>query len=291
MVHSFAHNHPFWWYLPLLPLLLFPWLMWGSFWQGLFKRDVIRNETGVRFCIAWLVPVLAIFSLISGKQIHYILPIFPAFALLIARYSASNTSNSRTLVLPIAIAVLALGLVLLALPAYASAHPKMAQWMQQIPQWLGWLTIATAVLIYRLPQKSNSDTISKLSIITITLITVLTYAVIHAAGEAYDVRPISKKLYELESNNIPVAYLGRYPGIYNFLGRLKHSPESVHASAAEAWFVAHPNGRVIKYFKKVSDINLQEVEFAQAHKGSAVAILNHAQWQATKNAAPDNQAD
>lgn len=291
MVDSFAHNRPFWWYFPLLPLLLFPWLMWGSFWRGLFNRDGSRNEMGVRCCIAWLVPVLAIFSLISGKQIHYILPIFPAFALLISRYSASSTSNSRLLVLPIAIAVLSLGLILLALPSYANSHPKMAQWIQQIPQWLGCLTIATAIVIYCLPQKSNSDVLKNLSIISISLITVLMYVIIATAGDSYDVRPISKKLHELESKNIPVAYIGRYPSIYNFLGRLKQSPESVHTNKVEAWFTAHPNGRVIKYFKKFSDINLQQVEFAQSHKGSAIAVLNYSQWQTTKNSSPSNPAD
>jgi hypothetical protein len=193
--------------------------------------------------------------------------------------------------LPIVIAVLALGLTLLVIPTYANSHTKMAQWIQEIPQWLGWFAIATAALIYFLPQKSSSDVIAKLSIISITLITVLMYVVIHTAGDAYDVRPISRKLHELESKNIPVAYLGRYPGIYNFLGRLKQSPEAIHMNMAEAWFTAHPDGRVIKYFKKTSDINLQEVEFAQAHKGSAIAILNHAQWQATKDSLSINQPD
>lgn len=289
MVHSFAHNRPFLWYLLLLPLLLFPWFMWGSFWRGLFNRDASINEMGVRFCIAWLIPVLAIFSFISGKQIHYILPIFPAFALLIARYSANSTLKSRYLILPIAITILTLGLILLGLPSYAHSHPKMAQWIQQIPLWLGLFTIATAALIYLLPQKSNSDIISKLSIISITLITVLMYAVIQAAGDAYDVRPVSKKLHELESKNIPVAYIGRYPGIYNFLGRLKQSPDSIHTNTVDKWFAAHPDGRVIKYFKKISDIDLQKVEFLQAQKGSAIAILNHAQWLANKDSPPTSE--
>ncbi|MEO6117558.1 MAG: glycosyltransferase family 39 protein [Methylotenera sp.] len=291
MVDSFAHNRPFWWYFPILPLLLFPWLLWGAFWKGLFNRDALRSEIGVRLCLAWLIPALATFSMISGKQIHYILPIFPAFALLIARYSARNTSNSRYLLLPIAISIFLLGLILLVIPSYANSHSNMAQWMQLIPQWLGWATIATAALVYFLPQKSNSNVVSKLSIISIIVVTVLMYVVIHAAGNSYDVRPISKKLHELESKNIPVAYLGRYPGIYNFLGRLKQSPESVNGSTVAAWFTAHPDGRVIKYFNNLSDINLQEVEFAQSQKGMAIAILNHAQWQANKNRPSSNQGN
>ena len=34
---SFAHRAPLWYYLPLLPLILFPWFVWPRFWKGLFQ--------------------------------------------------------------------------------------------------------------------------------------------------------------------------------------------------------------------------------------------------------------
>ena len=100
------------------------------------------------------------------------------------------------------------------------------------------------------------------------------------AGDAYDMRPISIKLKELESKNIPVAYLGKYSGIFNFLGRLKQSPELIRENTVPAWFAAHPNGRIIKYFDKATEINQQQVEFMQAYKDVKIAILNYQQWQA-----------
>jgi 4-amino-4-deoxy-L-arabinose transferase-like glycosyltransferase len=47
MVDSFAHRRPFWWYLPLLPLLLYPWLVWPGkadqrLWLG--KDDVAEHR-------------------------------------------------------------------------------------------------------------------------------------------------------------------------------------------------------------------------------------------------------
>jgi 4-amino-4-deoxy-L-arabinose transferase-like glycosyltransferase len=277
MVDSFAHNRPFWWYVPILPLLLFPWLLWGRFWQGIKQHKT--PELGVRFCITWALPVFIAFSFISGKQIHYILPIFPAFALLIARFShVSVTANTRTLVLPITIATALLGAILLALPLYQRTHPSFALWIQDIPLWLGGLIVASAVLIYFLPKKTVANTVAQLSVMTIALVTICMFVLIHAAGDAYDVRPISAQLKILELSNTPVATIGKYPGVFNFIGRLKQSPDIISADQVPAWFTAHPNGRIVEYFKRNKPIDPSQVEYMQAYKGISVAILTRAQW-------------
>src|SRR6185312_8800785 len=72
---QFAHQRPWWWYLPLVPVLLLPWLLtlrapkgaWAGLWRGRFGRFV--------WCW-WVVPLMA-FCAISGKQIHYLLPLLP----------------------------------------------------------------------------------------------------------------------------------------------------------------------------------------------------------------------
>lgn len=46
-------------------------------WQG-------RNRAAVRFCLAWIVPAWLLFELIPTKLPHYVLPAYPALALLCA---------------------------------------------------------------------------------------------------------------------------------------------------------------------------------------------------------------
>ena len=289
MVDSFAHNRPFWWYVPILPLLLFPWLLWGRFWQGIKLNKT--PELGIRFCIAWALPVFIAFSFISGKQIHYILPIFPAFALLIARFShISDTPNTRVSVLLIAIATALIGIILIAFPLYQRAHPSLTAWIQNIPLWLGGLIIVSAFLIYFLPKKTVANTIAQLGVISIALVTISMFVLINAAGDAYDVRPISAQLKILELSNTPVAYIGKYPGIFNFVGRLNQSPDIISADEVPAWFAAHPNGRLIEYFKRNKPINQTQAEHVQAYKGVTIAILNRQQWQAaSSNGLPSGQ--
>ncbi len=55
-----------------LSLTTFPWV-----WRN-------RGEPQVRFCLAWLVPTWLVFELITTKLPHYVLPVYPAIATLIA---------------------------------------------------------------------------------------------------------------------------------------------------------------------------------------------------------------
>ncbi len=283
MVHSFAHDRPYWWYVPLMPLLLFPWLLWGTFWQGLFSQNLIRQEAGVRLCFAWAIPVFVGFSLISGKQIHYILPIFPAFALLIARCIENSQTILRKHLLPIFIVMMVIGIIFLGLPYYASTNPShSAFWLQSLPPWLGLLTVLLGLALYLSPEQSAPRTVSKISLFSIIFVTVAQFIILRTAGDAYDVRPISAKIKILESQHIPVAHSGKYPGIYNFIGRLEQSPTSLEANEIEPWFVAHPNGRLIEYFHNKEELGSLPAEYAQAFKGDFVAIMTHEQWLVKK---------
>ncbi len=81
VVDSFAHRRGVLWYLPFLPLILLPWpllLRWGR------ARSVVREAMATpacRFGMAACVPALVAFSAVSGKQLHYLLPLYPGAAL------------------------------------------------------------------------------------------------------------------------------------------------------------------------------------------------------------------
>lgn len=80
-----AHVRPIWFYLPILPVLCLPWLFFPSFWKGIKNiRQTYTHEWGVRFVLLWIVPVLLSFSMISGKQPHYMIPLLPGVLLLVA---------------------------------------------------------------------------------------------------------------------------------------------------------------------------------------------------------------
>ncbi|MEZ5919190.1 MAG: glycosyltransferase family 39 protein [Alphaproteobacteria bacterium] len=78
-----AHVRPVWFYLPLLPVLFLPWLFFPSFWSGLKQlKQHYADEWAVRFLLLWIVPVFIAFSLIGGKQPHYLVPLLPGILIL-----------------------------------------------------------------------------------------------------------------------------------------------------------------------------------------------------------------
>jgi 4-amino-4-deoxy-L-arabinose transferase-like glycosyltransferase len=77
-----AHGAP-----PGYYLLLF----WLTFWPGATLAAMAapslwaaRREKGARFLIAWIVPSWIVFELVVTKLPHYVLPLYPAIAILIA---------------------------------------------------------------------------------------------------------------------------------------------------------------------------------------------------------------
>ena len=53
-----------------------------------------RGEPAVRFCLAWLVPCWLVFEAVPTKLPHYVLPLFPAIALLTAAALGAATRRS-----------------------------------------------------------------------------------------------------------------------------------------------------------------------------------------------------
>jgi len=77
-VKSWSHPEPSYFYALVMVPLLMPWLPF--LWNGV--RRAPKNVKRVAFC--WFIPGFVLISLISGKLFIYLIPIFPAAALLIA---------------------------------------------------------------------------------------------------------------------------------------------------------------------------------------------------------------
>jgi 4-amino-4-deoxy-L-arabinose transferase-like glycosyltransferase len=69
-------------YLALAPLTFWPGVVLAPF--GLIWAWRHRHEPGPRFCLAWLIPAWLALELIPTKLAHYVLPLYPALALLAA---------------------------------------------------------------------------------------------------------------------------------------------------------------------------------------------------------------
>ncbi len=66
-------------------------LFWATFWPGAALAAMAvpavwasRREKGARFLLAWIVPSWIVFEIVATKLPHYVMPLYPAIAILIA---------------------------------------------------------------------------------------------------------------------------------------------------------------------------------------------------------------
>jgi len=104
-----AHVRPFYFYLPFLPLFMMPWILFPSFWRYLkILKSTLSKNMELRFILCLFVPVFVAFSLISGKQIHYLVPLVPALILLLV-YGLNHVPITSIIKVTIGIVVLFVG--------------------------------------------------------------------------------------------------------------------------------------------------------------------------------------
>ncbi len=283
MVESFAHRAPAWWYLAVFPAMVFPWVLWPPTWHA-WRRAPAHLDAGLRFCIAWFVPVFAAFSLVSGKQAHYLLPLLPAFALATARLLSATIGDApqtRAQRLPPAAA----GVALAGLVALAAGHAQRfggAAWIATVPAYAG-LGVAAWSTLCLLPRRPRLEG-AALLVAGIGVVTVMNAdLLIRYAGTAYDVRPVSRHLAALERRGVPLGHVGKYHGQFQFPGRLARTPEVLSADAVDAWFERHPDGRVVAYFRAMPP--QARPEFSQRFAGRELGVFDRDGWRTVGDAA------
>ena len=215
MVHSFAHQRPVYWYVLLLPFLLFPWSFCPSIWSSIRQ---LRLTSQVKFCLSSIVPGFFLLSAISGKQIHYLLPLLPPIILLISRGMTDvlPTKPSSTRVL--ASMLLLFSLALLVVPSLP-LHGGDSEMLHYLPRPLGIIPLIAALFL--LQRQHAGNYIPRTATILVTMLIVLHFALAPSLHTLYDVRGVGKKIHTAQvSGKVVAVYPARLTDQFQFAGRL-----------------------------------------------------------------------
>jgi 4-amino-4-deoxy-L-arabinose transferase-like glycosyltransferase len=281
LVYSFAHAHPWWWYLPWLPLLLVPWLLLPWCWPRVVAA-VRTPDAGVRLCLCWLLPALVILSLVSAKQAKYLLPLLPAAALVLAR-AASGLSGQSLTQRPwlLAAALFLAGGALAGVPFY----PGVAPWMAGMhPAW-GAAIMIIAVVLVRLRPLRAADYPPLMALFTTIVLGLFQAGVFRAGVPAYDVRPVSRLVASAQAAGQPVANLGTYHGQFHFYGRLARPVIPLPEGEAVAWGRDHPDGLLVAYYGRARMAHPDAV-YTQPYRGGSLAVWAGASVAANPDVLP-----
>ena len=216
MVHSFAHQRPFYWYLLLMPLLFFPWSFSRPIWSGLRR---LRLSPATRFCLSILVPGFLTLSAISGKQIHYLLPLFPPAVLLIARASCEESKEKAgsSRVLPSMLVLLAL---LLWVAPIVPLKGDDSEMLVHVPHWLGLSTLLISLILF-FDNTEQKNPIVRTATAMLLVLIFLHLALARPLHRLYDVTAISESVQEAQTAGKEVAiFPARLSDQFQFAGRL-----------------------------------------------------------------------
>jgi hypothetical protein len=244
VIGSFAHQRPWWWYIPMLPAILFPWTTNPLLWRNIRKLEL--DDSGIRFCLSWLMPCLVIFSMISGKQVYYLLPLFPAFALLVARLLAVSAVR-RFDFMPLALSVFIVGLLMVVIPSMEWGIP-LPRWVHQISPIYGIMVILVSFFVGGMPVKTTKTLIWGGTVCMVFMMGISHAAVFSEARPYYDVHPIALLLKKMEDKGYPLVHVNTYYGEFHFAGRLgKPIDEVDYIYQVPTWLKKHPRGRALAY--------------------------------------------
>lgn len=247
MVNSFAHRRPVWWYLPILPLVAVPWVAWPAAWRAVQALRASLDEAPVRLCLAWAVTVAAAFSLISGKQVHYLLPTVPAVALLLARGLTGLDDSGPARTRGPAALLMAFGAAVSVAPHLALAV-RPVPWIAAVPWWGGLPLLVAGGLLWMRGRSTATAAVPGVALGGIALPALLHLALMPAARPAYDTAPVATVLRGYEQRGYPVGHLGKYADQWTFTGGLRRPFEEVaDTGAATRWKAAHERYVFISY--------------------------------------------
>lgn len=269
---SFAHKRPVWWYLPWLPALLLPWALLTPIWRGSLG---LKSEAGSRFALIWAVSTVAIFSFISGKQVHYLIPALPAFSLLMAKKIVSSDTTDRSAAWRYAVPAFygALGIAACALPFVKPG--AIPQYMD--PSGLKALSfglIAIGVVLFFLRQRSTPTLINWTALSSVALAAVV-FSTGGAFFDRYDLHRIANAVNVKQGEGYSVLHLGKYHGQYQFIGRLKQPLVALESLEAISDYAAkHEKVALITYEAQTAAVSKEDVYLQQPFRSKEVVLWN-----------------
>jgi hypothetical protein len=242
---SFAHARPLWFYLPIMLMLLSPLLLWRPAVSGLLSA-LGESAPARNFLLAWIVPAFIGLSLVSGKQLHYLLPLIPAVALL-ASLGIRNIEVRTSDRLPL---LACAGVILCALAAFAiggnrwdTIDGSMTAMAAKLNVPLLLLTGALVLGAIATVGRSRHGSLIAIAAANLLALTGLAAQSREPLVELFDLASVANVVAPLQQR--PIATTQESRGEFGFLARLKRPTVEIPRSRLACWILEHPDGIAI----------------------------------------------
>jgi 4-amino-4-deoxy-L-arabinose transferase-like glycosyltransferase len=298
MTKSFAHARPVWWYLPALPLMILPWsVSLRASWRA--WRDGLISGKAARFGVALFVPGFVVFSCLSGKQPHYLLPLMPGLALYLAHVTGAASARVRgrafgALLLIVGLALSALPFVASHIDAWPSLRTQISE--DNLPAvqvlsgiWPLWGGLIALLGAFFLAHPRAHKQLRALALGSTAAATLCTLMIAQSVGPTIDVSATAARIKAAQDAGKPIAHLAWHHGLFEFAGRLTQPLEKVNFADLYTWCAAHPDGEIVSFYTKYPIAAKPEVEIP--YRLGRILIWRAADLCAAPHAAPPLKPD
>ncbi len=214
-------------------------------WPALFRFRANRQRLAPRFLLAWLVPAWLMFEFIPTKLPHYVLPLFPALALLVGALAVEGLRDVLTRVWARIWAVL---WVLLGVALAAAVIVGPQTFGSVDPLWLtlpAAIALVFAVLLPMVPYWSGDSrlTVPVLLVAALVAVPTIFYGVIPAMDRLLWLSPRVAEIVDQYPTNEPTILAGYdEPSLIFLLGT---NTKIGNGGAAAAHLAAHPQAMAV----------------------------------------------
>lgn len=242
---SFSHARPIWFYVPIVLLYLAPLWLWRPVWAG-FRQGFGGNRAAAAFLLCWIVPAFVGLSVISGKQLHYLLPLVPGVALLVSlvlRQVQPGISDRVPFLIFAGLALAALAAVALAPSGWIESDSSLLAAASQISFPLLAFSGACVLAVLAFTAGSLQRSLAGLALANLVFLSSVVFQTRTAIGDLFDLQPVADVIHGFRNRPIAVAQQTR--GEFGFLSRLKAPLVHVPEEDLSCWLSSNPNGLAI----------------------------------------------
>jgi 4-amino-4-deoxy-L-arabinose transferase-like glycosyltransferase len=249
---SQVHHEAFWWYFILLPLFLLPWIFYFPLWQSLFQIKKHWQQDSIKWLVSSIFIIFMVLSLISGKQIHYLLPLIPLIMLLFA--VAIDNSPVTSLRYNMLIYPAFIFLVAILLGIWRAFFSNDTILRLQNFSYTPLIIVAFSVLFFLFQFNRIFKPIINFTIISLLFLIVVNLTVLHPLKNYYNLTAIAERIKQLQNKQMIVVTTGHFNDEYSFLGRLNKPTPFLPVNKIAAWAKHRPQFWILipqGYFKWV----------------------------------------
>jgi len=194
---------------------------------------------------------------LSGKQIHYLLPLFPAAALILAR--AVSLQSATPLAWPSRLlpgTVFLLGGMAIGISVFLSWLHWIKTPMVLWPQGLLPALVACSLSLWLFRSEFLLKQVERVGLTTLLFLSAMALGIVSTLNTRFDLRPLAEEIHRREAIHEPLAFVGKYAGEFHYAARLEQPLVILKKEEILPWLVEHQDGIVIARDTEVQGIDI-----------------------------------